>query len=446
VRYQRERVAIEYQPVRPSLRRVLVAAVTFAAACGGAAPARTPGGRGPQPVVRADAGRDAAPFAAVDLAPLARDAASSPDAASVDAGSFQPAAHLPFPTVPNAGGPTMAAPELVTITYSDETHRTTLESFGAWIVKSQWLSIVGADYGVGLGSVLGHARLTTKSPATINLTGIEDLIAAGVQAGTIPSPSSGDLSNVLYVVYFPTHTKITAVDASTGQSSTGCTDWIGWHDHSTHSTPAFAFAIVPLCVGATPGLTDLESQEDTASHEVIETATNPDWFKHPAWVLPASSSSPWYLTGGEVGDLCAAEPAPWREAGFVAQRIWSNGAIARDPSGDPCVPALAPTPPYYSAAAAPGDEPTVAAGGKVSFAITGWSTAALAPWQLSASTSDLPATSLTLGAATIENGGTTTLDVHVPAGTASGSEVSIAITSTRSSSDFHVWYTGLRVQ
>jgi hypothetical protein len=88
----------------------------------------------------------------------------------------------------------------------------------------------------------------------------------------------------------------------------------------------------------------------------------------------------------------------------------------------------------------------VAPGYSVTFNIAGWSTAPVAPWSISADSSDLPASSLKLSTDTIGNGGTATLTVTVPSTMAPGSTAFILLTSARSASDYHVWFAGLRVK
>ena len=52
----------------------------------------------------------------------------------------------------------MAHPQIVPMFYANDADTATLTSFSQWIVTSQWLQTVGADYGVGTGSVLNRIR------------------------------------------------------------------------------------------------------------------------------------------------------------------------------------------------------------------------------------------------------------------------------------------------
>src|SRR5262245_1684496 len=63
-------------------------------------------------------------------------------------GGFVTADHEPFPQLENAGGPILEHAQLVTVTYPDYPYTADVEAFGDWVVGSDWLTIVGAEYGV----------------------------------------------------------------------------------------------------------------------------------------------------------------------------------------------------------------------------------------------------------------------------------------------------------
>ena len=358
---------------------------------------------------------------------------------------FAQGPHAAFPQIPNQGGPRMAHPQIVPITFADDPNRATIESFSKWIVGSTWMTTVGADYGFGSATVLGNVERTENAPDAVSLDGIESFISAGIADKSIPEPAGGDLSSVFYMVYYPVHTTITAVDQSTGESSTSCVDFLAWHDYSQHATTPFAFTFIPTCVGGTPGLTDLESVESSASHELAEASSDPSWFKNPAFIIPKASTTPWVLTGGENGDMCSWEPAQWREGGFVAQRIWSNSAALTTPSGDPCVPAIA-NDVYYNVSTTPDTFWMSAPGQVVNYTIQGWSTAPMKPWTLEVDSPDLPASSLHLSSKIMTNGGTAQLTVTIPATAKKGTNAMIEVFSSRSATDYHVWFAGIRIQ
>jgi hypothetical protein len=176
----------------------------------------------------------------------------------------------------------------------------------------------------------------------------------------------------------------------------------------------------------------------TASHEILEAATDALPTTNPAYALPSSSSSPWVLLGGEVGDLCELPTRPYREGGFVAQRIYSNW-YARTNALDPCVPAD-PSRPFYLAQPSPDQIQTVPAGGVVSYAVHAWSTAPLPSWTVIAAPAMgdfTPTFDLT---PTIMNNGTIgRLTVTVPARIASNSFAVFYLYSSPSGTDYQAW-------
>ena len=65
-----------------------------------------------------------------------------------------------LPTFSDLGGPRMAHPGLVLVFYSDDPEVDAVTRYGEWLVASSWLDQVGAEYGVGTGSILAVVRKT----------------------------------------------------------------------------------------------------------------------------------------------------------------------------------------------------------------------------------------------------------------------------------------------
>src|SRR5258706_7631209 len=89
---------------------------------------------------------------------------------------FVPAPHPSFPIVTRHTTGVFAAPELVTITYSDFAFRDQVAQFADFLVTSQWLDTVGAEYGVGHGVHLQSAPLPDPAPTTTSDSEIVALI------------------------------------------------------------------------------------------------------------------------------------------------------------------------------------------------------------------------------------------------------------------------------
>jgi hypothetical protein len=269
-------------------------------------------------------------------------------------GAFVTAQHDSSLQVPPLGGPVLKAPELYTITFSNYRYRTQVEQFGDWLVGSDWLKTVGGDYGVGAGT--HHAvRLPSPAPATLADADWRAELPQLIADGTLPSPGP----DTLYMLY------IRDADTKyTGNSlGTACSDFGGFHAEIDSGNLSFPFAVVISCTRS--GLfSELDHTTSTASHELIEAATDPLTRTKPAFILKQPLSHE-----GEVGDLCEGHHE--RDNNFYVQRIWSNRAAAS--GGDPCAPAS--TDPYFRIDASP-QVIQLSAGESATFTFSAWATAA----------------------------------------------------------------------
>jgi hypothetical protein len=377
-------------------------------------------------------------------APLGDDASSSD--ATGDA-AFAEAPHSAFPQVPHNAGPVLAAPKLVTITFTGDTRATTIGAFGDWIGSSSWLAAVGHDYGVGSGTHAQSVVLPGPPPSSVTDLDVQTLLEANLGNGTLPGPQAdagtpegGAASDYLYLIVYPPGTTtgsfLAGPDTCTSQ---GGGHFIGGYHWETQSGAYhIPYAVVPTCSGGGQVESDADL-ETSASHEYIEAATDPFPYTDTGYGI-TDPSNPWGSTAGEVGDLC--EGLTTVEAGFTVQRIWSNSAAKGQ--GAPCIPA--PTTPFYDVAATPAQTQSVAPGGSATYTLTAFSSAAIPPWSLSTLVGYATfQPTLTLGTATIDNGQTTTLKVGVPAGTPSQSFASVFVTSSRSPADFNYWVVAVAV-
>jgi hypothetical protein len=403
----------------PRLLAASVLGLALAAGCRGATARESP----------SDAGGDA-PGATDGSVPIAEsgsdgatDAGPRDGAFVPEVGPFMEAPHS-GPVVTANGGPVLANPMLVTITYADDTDRAFEEALGAFMVQSSWLTTVGEEYGVGAGTST-NVELTQTSPSTIDDTGIQSFIASLITVGSAPDPvadGGARSAGAAYMIYYPTTTAITVGGSTLCTISGG-----GYHYESEVNVNghSFAYAVVSPCPGlpAPPP----ENLVWAASHEFIESATDPYVNSAPAYVL-LDQSQAWSSTGGEVGDLCTYVLPQWAEGPYTfLQRVYSNAAAAD--GGDPCIPS---TGPYFGADVEPQTFVAVAAGKSTTFQVKGWSTADVGSWSIGTSTSVVQGAgtvSATLGSSTLANGQTTTLEVEVPAGTASQTYVDVFVTS-----------------
>ena len=99
-----------------------------------------------------------------------------------------------------------------------------------------------------------------------------------------------------------------------------------------------AFAVLPRCGGEA----ELTA---TASHEILEAATNPDPARRGFAFRQSSENRGFTAAGVEPVDPCGIvtmDRHRTQENGFLLQRAWSNRAALR--GRNPCVPAPADQP------------------------------------------------------------------------------------------------------
>jgi len=349
--------------------------------------------------------------------------AGCPDAAEEQRGP------PPLPHVEDLGGPRMTRPQLVQIFYSDDPDIARLTEFSRWIVASTWLTAVGSEYGIGAGSLLGTVVLPARAPAMIDDDTIADLLFAGVADRTLPLPASGNPSDALYIINFPAGTMTRT------RAETGCVEFGGYHESERRNGVELVYAVVPTCHDFFHGATDLEVRELVISHELIESVTDPIPANHPAFQVVDPTTS-WLALGREVGDLCGRGDvtAAWHEAGFVAQRSWSNLAAA---VGDPCVPSETERP-YFNVAAAGDTLLRIGPGGRATIDLAGWATGPMPDWEVAAVAAKPGQAALTLGAARLGPDRRTTLTIDVPATTAASTALRFYVFSSLAQGDYQL--------
>lgn len=358
------------------------------------------------------------------------------DAGGADAG-WKEAPHDPFPEVPTAGGPVLAHPALTTVTFAGYAYADDMESWGDWVVSSPWLTAVGADYGVASGTHAAKIRLTTSAPTTMTDADVRTLLAARVADHTLPAPTA----DTLYALYLPPTTTVTITNLGAS-----CVGFSGYHSEVT-GAGGFAYAVVGACDGYVSGLSLLENVERTASHELIEAATDPRTRTTRGFDLD-DPSDPWSFPEGEIADICRLG---WivRDGNFLAQRVWSNAAARA--GAWPCAPAPGGgAAPYFNVSVAPSGVVSVQPGQVVTLKVRGWSTEPVAPWVVhvpSVSVGDFAAHA-SLDKTTIGNGDEVTLTLTVPASATSGGVSYLRIASAATTAGLPLgdfWPVTLRV-
>jgi hypothetical protein len=313
------------------------------------------------------------------------------------------AAHVPLPVIPYGGGPLLSAAQIVTVTFAGDPMATALEAFGASVGSSAWWDTVRAGYcdasgancvgdgPAGTSVEIGSAPAPSYTDSTqMGPSTVQDWLSKAIGSALLPPPGSNPTSNTLYVLYFPKSTRIT-LDGYESCVDTG-NGFDGYHWAMAYGQTVVPYAVVvecapqPTAARSIPIDSLLQSTTLTASHEILEAATDPT--QYAGYVLDDSDPNNWgwiaTTGGGEVGDLCVdffgLNQDHAIEGPFTVQRSWSN---ARAAAGlDPCVPA--PAEGIYFNAAPTRSFFALDVGESTTFEVDAFSSGALPDWDVTA--------------------------------------------------------------
>lgn len=243
------------------------------------------------------------------------------------------------PIVASSGGPTLANPVFVTMTFDGDDLRDPLEDFVDSIGCSSYWNAVVPDYGINQGYATTPVHLTDKVPDTIDDTQIGLFIRQKILTKQIPDAVQ---NQTLYIIYYPDTTDITLQGSHSCQSFAGYHNEIGMADGRT-----IPYAVLPRCNSGGLGL--FEGLTAFTSHEIMEAVTDPFPESKPAYQLPEDQNIAWaFGGGGEVGDLCESNDDSFyvpNDYPFTVQRIWTNHFAFG--AHDPCEPSSST---YFGAA------------------------------------------------------------------------------------------------
>jgi hypothetical protein len=260
-----------------------------------------------------------------------------------------PAFHPPVPTVANYGGPVLASPKIVPVFFTNDDAPTVaaLKDFTNQIGGTHYWTATTSEYGVGPADGSTSVDLMEAAPSAIDDSDIETWLAGKLENADPLWPAADE--NTVYVLYYPAGTSITL------QGSQSCQTFGGYHANITldaaHGSMDVAYAVVPRCANFA-GMNTMDATTGSASHEMIEAATDPYPFTNPAYADVDDQDIYWSraLGGGETGDMCAQFAQSFTtfdELPYLVQRTWSNQqALA---GHDPCQPEL-PGEVYFNAA------------------------------------------------------------------------------------------------
>jgi hypothetical protein len=336
-----------------STRTAALLAATLAAGCGGSVSSQSSDGDGMkappntnEPVDASRPPRDDASAGRVankdaGVAAKSADAAVDSSLEVPDADHGAPSATYPaFPvdvaSVVDNGGPVLAAPEIITITWSTDTDAPTWNTFGDSVGPSSYWSAINQEYGVGVATsgAANHISMTTAAPTTFADTDLDTLVSA--HAGKDWPAST---ANTIYALYLPPGTGLTLG----GQDA--CAEGVGGYHAETQDSNHYVYAIMPHC-----SFFQTADIELSASHEFNEAATDP----HPDTNTAYEGFDQNHLAfeffnqfQDELGDACESFVEATDALDFTpytVQRQWSNKSAAAGSHW--CVPALGE--PFYN--------------------------------------------------------------------------------------------------
>lgn len=294
-------------------------------------------------------------FALLACSSSATTAASGTDAgdatdASADAGGppAYPSSHAAMPSVVDLGGPVLAAPVIIPVTFDADPLQADIDTFVAAFDKTTYWGDVTREYGAAPAKAGKPVHLGDMPGATIDDAAIQTFLADRLD-GTHPEwPAAGP--NNLYVLFYPPGTSVTMM------GETSCSAFHGYHFEAPLKNNGKAvYAVVSRCstLPELPGVSGVDYVSAVSSHEIVEAITDPYPESAPAYASTDDDHIAWSFLGlAELGDMCALIGGAFYtppDFPYPVQRIWSN-AIAKASSGhDPCVPAVKGQP-YFNAA------------------------------------------------------------------------------------------------
>jgi len=303
-----------------------------------------------------------------------------------------PAPHPALPRMLSSGGPVLAQPHVISVSFSndDAATVTSADTFVSTLGATPYWAAATSEYGIGPITTGTPVHLAETAPASIDDAAIKTWLQGKLNGS---HPEFGTLSsNSLYVIFYPATTTITLSGA------VSCQYFGGYHESVTVGTREVAYAVLPRCTQG--GQAVLDTLTGSASHEILEASEDPYPNVNGAYQSVDQNHAAWEaLLLGEGGDLCAQDPASfYRPAGYsyVVQRSWSN--VAAMAGHDPCQPSL-PSEVYFAAVPVENDSVSITNQG-FSFTTKGnripvgtskaveldlFSDAAITPWAVSAS-------------------------------------------------------------
>jgi hypothetical protein len=274
--------------------------------------------------------------------------AGSPEEAGSGASDANGSASTQYPAFPvdvaqvtDNGGPVLAAPVVVTITWSADPDAETYGAFGDTIGASPYWKDINREYGVGpsTSGAANHVSVTTAPP-----TGFADVDLDALVEASAGAAWPAYTTNTIYAIYLPPGAALYFGGFPDAGGQDACEQGVGGY-HTESFNKNIVYAIMPHCSGFQAADVEL-----AASHELNEASTDP----HPGTNPGYYGFDPNHLAfeffnqfQDELGDACesfatAADSTDFTP--YVVQRQWSNKSAAAGSQW--CLPKLAE--PFYN--------------------------------------------------------------------------------------------------
>jgi hypothetical protein len=236
------------------------------------------------------------------------------------------------PQLISLGGVVLDHPKVQPIFFASDPLQAQVEQFLTELGASDYWKQTTEEYGVGALTVLPSIVTTDAPPAT------DDALPGWIDQH-VPTPDA----QTIYTLFLGDGVVLH------GQDGDSCEAYGAFHDESPNHV---VYALMPRCEPSTDfdhAQNKLDELTISASHEIIEAATDPYVETTPAYGDVDADHAIWSIVpGAETGDFCEyLDSAYIRGVGdFMVQRTWSNAAARA--GHDPCLPA--PATPYIAAA------------------------------------------------------------------------------------------------
>lgn len=259
-------------------------------------------------------------------------------AATVDVAAQRKLIAERLPRVEYLGGPFIRRPRVVTITFAGDSAGLVarLERFGEGVTRTDWWRTVSEEYCAKAGDCIGEGepglavRLDETLPADVHADEVGERLVGHAKAGRF---GTIDADTVL-LAYLPKG--VTLRDDAVARYCEGGRRAL--HRALPIDKQSVGLALVPRCG-------DEATLTGTASHEILEVATNPDAARRGFAFKPQPATEGFLSAGVEPVDPCGLllrGKSRATEHGRTMQRAWSNREAAA--GNDPCVPHVGSAP------------------------------------------------------------------------------------------------------